>query len=83
MRGIFIDKSIKAKNYYRRASGIGWINMIEICFLEEYATIGIKGNGINDITENDLRREQGLDIRGAYFYINEGEEYYGKVWKYK
>jgi hypothetical protein len=30
------------------------------------ATVGLSGNMADDITENDLRLEQGLNRRGAY-----------------
>jgi hypothetical protein len=33
---------------------------------EELATVGLKYDNWGDITENDIRAEQGLDLRGAY-----------------
>lgn len=33
---------------------------------EELATVGLEYNNDNDITENDLRWEHGLRLRGAY-----------------
>jgi hypothetical protein len=33
---------------------------------EEKATIGLKYNTPKDITENDLRKEQGVNPRGDY-----------------
>lgn len=38
----------------------------ENCRKEEYATVGLKYNKKDDITENDIRAEHGLDLRGAY-----------------
>ena len=33
---------------------------------EEKATVGIKYNQPKDITENDIRKEQGVEPRGRY-----------------
>lgn len=33
---------------------------------EEVATVGLRYNNKDDITENDLRWEHGLELRGAY-----------------
>jgi len=33
---------------------------------EEFAAVGLAYNSLNDITENDIRKEHGLSKRGAY-----------------
>ena len=38
----------------------------DIAKKEELYTIGIKYSGLGDITENDIRKEHGLNLRGAY-----------------
>ena len=58
-----IDLS-KAKHTYKDSSGN---NVTQSVRKEELRTVGVGGqNKPSDITENDIRQEQGLKLRGAY-----------------
>jgi hypothetical protein len=62
MRGKAIDYSKKDTQEYKTKRG----KVKEQVPREEMATIGTKHNKKDDITENDLRKEQGVEERGAY-----------------
>jgi len=63
MRGVKIDKSVIEYQTYTDMFGKTWVEKVRA---EELATVGISHNKPNDITENCLRKEHGLGIRGAY-----------------
>lgn len=63
MRGSAINYGLRGNNTYTDLSGNSVTQTVPS---EELATVGISGNTANDITENHLRVEQGLNIRGAY-----------------
>jgi hypothetical protein len=49
-------------NTYQTASG----NVTQTVAKEELSTVGLSGNAAGDVTENKIRKEQGLNDRGAY-----------------
>lgn len=51
-----------ASHTYKTSSG----NVTQTVRSEELRTVGVAGNVKGDVTENQLRREQGVDERGAY-----------------
>lgn len=63
MRGEAIDYSINDNYTYTDSTGSPITQNVP---KEELATVGLKHNTPKDITENDLRDEQGQDDRGAY-----------------
>ena len=63
MRGVSYDYKVKAP--YRYVDGDGK-TIYETIRLEESATIGLDYNETGDITENDIRKEHGLPLRGGY-----------------
>ncbi len=64
MRGVTIPLNKTTSQTYTDAIGNKVTEIGVRC--EELATVGISGNTNNDITENDLREEQGQNPRGAY-----------------
>ena len=63
MRGVAIDYSENATYTYTNSRGLRVTQSLK---KEEAATIGLKHVKKDDITENDIRKEQGLKLRGAY-----------------
>ena len=63
MRGVAIDYSENATYTYTNSRGQRVKQSLK---KEEAATIGLKHVKKDDITENDVRKEQGLKLRGAY-----------------
>ena len=63
MRGVAIDYSENATYTYTNSRGQRVKQSLK---KEEAATIGLKHVKKDDITENDIRKEQGLKLRGAY-----------------
>jgi RHS repeat-associated protein len=63
MRGSAINYGLNGSHTYTDLNGN---NATQIVPAEELATVGLSGNMADDITENDLRLEQGLNRRGAY-----------------
>ncbi len=63
MRGVAIDYSDNGTHNYKDASGT---TVTQTVPKEELATVGLKHNTKKDITENQIRKEQGQNKRGAY-----------------
>lgn len=63
MRGVAYDYKLKSLYRYIDSEGN---TIYENIRMEESATIGLDYNEIGDITENDIRKEQGLPLRGGY-----------------
>lgn len=63
MRGAAIDYSKTGTHTYKDASGK---TVTQTVPQEELATVGLKHNTKKDITENQIRKEQGQNKRGAY-----------------
>ena len=63
MRGVAYDYNLKTPHRFIDENGNP---VVESMRMEEAATIGLNYNEPNDITENDIRKEHGLPLRGAY-----------------
>jgi NleD-like pathogen effector protein (putative zinc metallopeptidase) len=63
MRGAAINYSTPGTFSYKNATGT---TVSQTVPQEELAAVGLQHNATNDITENNLRNEQGVDERGAY-----------------
>ena len=63
MRGVAIDYSENATYTYTNSRGLRVTQSLK---KEEAATIGLKHVKKDDITENDIRKEQGLKLRCSF-----------------
>lgn len=63
MRGVAIEYSESESYSYINNRGQ---RVMETLSKEEAATVGLNHVKKNDITENDIRKDQGLNPRGAY-----------------
>lgn len=63
MRGVAIEYSESESYSYMNNRGQ---RVMETLSKEEAATVGLNHVKKNDITENDIRKDQGLNPRGAY-----------------
>ncbi len=63
MRGVAYEYGITYPYSYTDANGK---TITEPMRMEEAATIGLGYEDHQDITENDIRKEHGLPLRGAY-----------------
>jgi len=83
-RGVFYADTKTARNNVRFGAWIGYNVGTEHVRREELATVGLSHYNGNDITENMLRQEHGLSLRGAYnptFSVLKNSLYYQQGWK--
>ncbi len=63
MRGVSLRRNLYESHTYIDSSGR---HVTEKILIDEAETIGLSHVGPDDITENDIRKEQGQNSRGAY-----------------